>query len=341
MRILVIGGTRFMGPYVVQALYDAGHEIAIFHRGQTMGALPAEVLSIQGNRQQLPQYAKELQEFAPKIVLDMIAMVEEDAQEVAELFTGIARRVVTLSSQDVYRAFGRVNGKEAGPADPSIITEDSPLRENLYPYRGTPVASLREGRWRDNYDKILVERVVMGHPSLPGTILRLPAVYGPGDHQHRMFFYIKRMDDGRPAILIDEAEAHWRWAHGYVENVVHAITLAVLDDRAAGRIYNVGEPFTLSMEERVQKIGEATGWQGRIVLAPAGSLPEPWRWGINTAQNVIVDSSRIRRELGYAERVPADIAMSRTVEWERAHPPQKIDPKDYDYQKEDSLLADL
>lgn len=259
MRILIIGGTRFMGPYVVQALHDAGHEIAVFHRGQTTETLPAGVKSIQGNRQRLPQYAKELQEFAPTIVLDMMAMVEKDAGEVTEIFTGIARRVVTLSSQDVYRAFGRVNGKESGPADPSVITEDSPLRENLYPYRGSSVASLNEGRWRDNYDKILVERVVMGNPKLPGTILRLPAVYGPGDYQHRMFSYIKRMDDGRPAILMDEAEAHWRWTHGYVENVAHAITLAVVDDRAADRIYNVGEPFTLSMEERVQKISEATG----------------------------------------------------------------------------------
>jgi len=38
MRILVIGGTRFMGPYVVQELHDAGHEIAVFHREQTPGA---------------------------------------------------------------------------------------------------------------------------------------------------------------------------------------------------------------------------------------------------------------------------------------------------------------
>jgi nucleoside-diphosphate-sugar epimerase len=294
-----------------------------------------------GDRRLLPLYAEELQEFAPEIVLDMIAMIEEDAREVVELFTGIARRVITLSSQDVYRAFGRARSKESGPADPSVINEDSPLRENLYPYRGTPAVSTHEERWLDNYDKILVERVVMGNPELPGTILRLPAVYGPGDQQYRMFSYIKRMDDGRPAILLDEAEARWRWTYGYVENVANAITLAVLDDRASGRIYNVGEPFTLSMEERVQKIGETTGWQGRIVLAPPGILPEPLRWGINTAQDIVVDSNRIRRELGYAERVPADIALSRTIEWERAHPPQTIDPKDYDYQTEDNLLAAL
>jgi nucleoside-diphosphate-sugar epimerase len=36
----------------------------------------------------------------------------------------------------------------------------------------------------EDYEKILVEREVMGHPRLPGTILRLPTVYGPGDSQH-------------------------------------------------------------------------------------------------------------------------------------------------------------
>jgi hypothetical protein len=40
------------------------------------------------------------------------------------------------------------------------------------------------------------------------------------------FTYIKRMDDGRPAILLDEAYARWRWARGYVENIAHAIALA-------------------------------------------------------------------------------------------------------------------
>ena len=43
-----------------------------------------------------------------------------------------------------------------------------------------------------DYDKNLVELAVMNTPSLPGTILRLPAVYGPRDYQHRMFSFLKR-----------------------------------------------------------------------------------------------------------------------------------------------------
>ena len=86
----------------------------------------------------------------------------------------------------------------------------------------------------------------MSEPELPGTILRFPMVYGPCDRQHRTFEYLKRMDDGRPVILLDEGQAEWRWTKGYVENLALAVVLAVTDERAAGRIYHVGERETLT-----------------------------------------------------------------------------------------------
>ena len=340
MRILVIGGTNFMGPLVVRTLHTQGHNITVFHRGQTPTELPDSVQEILGDRRPLTNVASILQKTEPELVLDMIPSSEQDAQEVMRTFSGIARRVVSISSQDVYRAFGRVNRKESGPIDPQRITEDSPLRENLYPYRAEPPRDADDPqKWQDDYDKILVERVVMGDPNLPGTILRLPMVYGPGDYQHRMFAFLKRMDDQRPAILLDEAEAQWKWTHGYVENVAAAIVLAVTDKRAAGHIYNVGEPFTFTMAQWISKIGEAAGWQGKIVTIPQGRLPKPLRWDINAEQHIVVDTSRIRQELGYKERIDIDETIQRTVNWERAHPPAQIDPKDFDYAAEDAIIS--
>jgi nucleoside-diphosphate-sugar epimerase len=43
----------------------------------------------------------------------------------------------------------------------------------------------------------------MNQNEFPVTILRLPALYGPGDKRHRLFPYLKRMDDVRPAILVE------------------------------------------------------------------------------------------------------------------------------------------
>jgi nucleoside-diphosphate-sugar epimerase len=320
-------------------LSEQGHEVTVFHRGQTQTDLPQGVKEILGDRRSLSISAAEQQRLAPEVVLDMVPFIEQDALEVMSIFRGVARRVVAISSQDVYRAFGRVNGKETGAVESMPITEGSPLRENLYPYRGEkPRDQDDQKRWQDDYDKILVERVVMGDSDLPGTILRLPMVYGPGDYQHRLFGYLKRMDDHRPAILLDEAEAQWRWTHGYVENVADAIALAVTDERATGRIYNVGEQFTFEMSEWVEKIGQAADWQGRIVLVPGGRLPEPLRWGINAEQDIVVDTSCIRRELGYEERINLEEGLQRTVAWERANPPEEVDPKAFDYVAEDAFL---
>lgn len=337
MHILVIGGTNFMGPLVVRSLHEQGHALTLFHRGKTTTHLPEGVQEILGDRREYPLV--KLRDSKPHVVLDMIPVIEQDARDVMDAFRGVARRVVSISSQDVYRAFGRVNLKESGPLELSPITEDSPLRENLYPYRGdTPREADDPHKLQDDYDKILIERLVMGDADFAGTVLRLPMVYGPGDYQHRMFPFLKRMDDQRPAILLDEVEAAWKWSHGYVENVADAIALAVTDERATGRIYNVCEPFTFSMAEWVAKIGEAAAWQGHIARIPAGRLPEPLRWGINAQQHIVVDSSRMRRELGYTERVPIDDAIKRTVDWERAHPPAKVDEKEFDYALEDEFL---
>src|SRR5205823_7436702 len=162
-----------------------------------------------------------------------------------------------IISVDVYRAYERFRKADPGPPDPAPLTEGSPLRDKLYPYRSMAKSA---DEFMYHYDKILMEREVMSRPeALPVTVLRLPMVYGPGDYQHRLFPYLKRMDDGRPAILLPEGWAQNRVSRGYVEGVAAAIVLAVLDDRATGRVYNVAEPEALSELEWVRRIGEAVG----------------------------------------------------------------------------------
>jgi len=136
MRILIIGGTNFMGPHVVRSLSVQGHEVTVFHRGQTGADLPHGVNEIFGDRRTIDEEATELQRLAPDVVLDMIPYTEQDALTVMHIFSGTAHRLVAISSQDVYRAFGRVNGKETGIVENLPITEESDLRQNLYPYRG-------------------------------------------------------------------------------------------------------------------------------------------------------------------------------------------------------------
>jgi nucleoside-diphosphate-sugar epimerase len=330
MKVLIIGGTNFIGPHVVRRLAERGHEVVVFHRGRTERDLPPGVEHMLGDRQSLGDFAGEFRRFAPEVVLDMIPMNEGDARGLVGAFKGIARRIVVISSQDVYRAYDRVTRRDPGLPDRVPLTEDAPLREKLYPYELEEV---------EEHEKILVERVVMGDLDLPGTVLRFPAVYGPGDYQHRLFEYLKRMDDGRPSILLGEGMASWRWTHGYVENVALAIALAVSNEIAAGQVYNVGEPDPPLWVDWVGDIGGAAGWDGEVVIVPENLLPKHLDWGLDTEQHWVADTGRLRRELGYRETVSREEALRRTVEWERAHPPEKVDPASFDYAAEDAALT--
>jgi nucleoside-diphosphate-sugar epimerase len=339
LRVLIIGGTGFIGPHVVQHLLASGCEVAVFHRGETRSESSGPVRTYLGDRHKLAEHAKDLRAYAPQVVLDMIPITERDAKDLMHTFRDVALRVVAASSQDVYRAYGKLIGLESGPADAIPLTEDAPLRTRLFPYRGeNPRASDDPRRWLDDYDKILVEREVMSDPRLPGTVLRLPMVYGPKDRQRRVFEYLKRMDDGRPAIVLGAGMAGWRWTRGYVGNVAAAIALAVVRDVAAGRIYNVGETSALSTFEWVQAIANAAGWTGRVTVVPDDRIPARIRPNINAEHHMVVDTSLIRRKLGYKEAVFRSEALQRTVAWERTNPPQQTDPAQFDYEAEDSVL---
>ncbi|HSB11482.1 MAG TPA: NAD-dependent epimerase/dehydratase family protein [Blastocatellia bacterium] len=333
MNVLIIGGTHFIGPRVARRLIDDRHSVTLFHRGQTETNLPASVRHIYGDRRALSSFASEFKEVAPDIVLDMICYNEREASDLMRTFKGIAKRVVVASSMDVYKAYGCLLGLDSGPPDPNPLNEKSPLRESRFTYRA-------QAKGPDDmaydYDKIPVEQAVLRDADLAGTVLRLPAVYGPGDH--RLFEYLKRMDDGRPFILLERNHAGWRWTRGHVENVAHALALAVADDRASNRIFNVGEKDALTEAEWVREIGRAAGWRGEVVTLPKELMPEHLALPYNFDHHLQGETSSIRSELGYSESVSRVEALRETVDWERAHPPEQLDGARFDYAAEDSAL---
>ncbi len=336
MRILVIGGTGFIGPHVLRRLRAAGHEVTIFHRGETRAELPDGVREIHGDHRDLSSFAAEFRAAAPDVALHMIAYTETDARALVSVFRGVARRAVVLSSADVYGAYGRLLGLETGAPAADPLAEDAPVRANLYPYRARAAGP---DDFKYDYEKILVERVVMSDAGLAGTVLRLPAVYGPGDRQHRLFGYLKRMDDHRPFIMLGDAQARWRWTRGYVENVADAIALAVTNESASGRIYNVGDADTFTESQWVRAIGSAAGWTGEVITVPDDSLPAHMVSPVDYAHHLATDTRRIRAELGYSERVPREEALRRTIEWERANPPAETNSLEAEYAAEDAALA--
>lgn len=337
MKILIIGGTNFIGPFVVRQLVTMGHDVTVFHRGKTKADLPENVNHIYGDRSQLQDYKNQFETLSPDVVVDMICYTESEARTLINVFKGIARRVVAISSMDVYRAYGVILGKESGVVKVPL-TEDSALRSSLYLLKDVPKRPLNAPA---DYEKIVVEKVVMSS-ELPGTIVRLPMVYGKNDPLNRLSPYLKRMDDTRDAIVLLDSIAKWRGSYGYVENIGYAIALAVTNEKAAGRIYHVAESETLSEGERVTKIGQLAGWKGKVVSLPKQKFPPDWNLPLNSEQDWFVDSTRIREELGYREIVPIEEALKRTIEWERNHPSTEMQqlaaPWLLDYATEDTIL---
>jgi nucleoside-diphosphate-sugar epimerase len=278
------------------------------------------VRHVHGTFEELESHVEGLLALNPDVVVDMVPFTPEDVARL-RLFAGQVRWAVVVSSQDVYLAFGRLRRSEPGPYLPTPLTEDSPLRRVVVD---------------PGYDKVGVERAAATIPELDATIVRLPAVHGPRDEQRRLYRYVKAMDDGRPAIVLDDTLREWRWTRGYVEDMGRAIALAATNSRAAGRVYNVAYEQVFTEPDWVRAIARVHGWRGDVVCVPSGELPEPLRAEFDASQDFAVDSSRIREELAYAEAVDFDDALRRTIEWERANPPPDTS---LDYAAEDVLLA--
>jgi nucleoside-diphosphate-sugar epimerase len=337
MRILVIGGTGFIGQPLIPRLVDAGHDVAVLQRPESEKPLPDGVRPIRGDRHDLSKSAGALRAFAPDVVVDLILSSGRQAVALMDLFRSHTDRVIAASSIDVYRAMDVVHRREEGLPEPLPLREDSPLRTKLHPYPAAQVRMMQQVfAWLDEeYDKIPVERTVLDDAELPGTVLRLPMIYGPGDPRHRFFPMLKRMDDQRPVIVLPRSVAEWRSPRGYVENVAAAVALAAESERAAGRVYNVAEAESFSELEWARMLAVEIGWDGEFVVVDDGEAPASVRIEGNLAQHLVADTTRIRSELGYREPVAREEAIRRTIAWERANPPRTVDQASFDYDAED------
>lgn len=283
----MIGGTGFIGSHLVRRIASLGHTVAIYHRGQTRADIPADVLEILNPLSLTPidKFPRQLFEFEPEIIVHTMAMGAADAEAAVTAFAGLARRLVLLSSGDVYLAYGRFTGIEPGPIIEGLLSEDSPLRTKLFPYRKRASSSESLEHW---YEKILAEEVVLSNGSLPGTVLRLPKVYGPGGNADLATVYKYRH------------QPNWRWTHGYVENVAAAIALAATSPSASDRVYNVGEAHTPTIAERLESMPPS-------VIGPDHNTE------FNFSQNIAYDTSRLRNELGFREVISEQEAMLKTL----------------------------
>ena len=320
MRIVVLGGTRFIGRAAVEELAAAGHELLVVHRGTTEPDGLPHARHLHADRSELPGKREEIAAFRPDGALDCRALTRADAETALEALPADIR-IVVISSMDVYRAFGAVNqGRET---DPVPLTEDSEVRTERYPYRDLAPD-------RHDYDKLDVEDVYLPRGA---TSLRLPMVYGERDYQRREEYMLRRVRAGRKRIPFGSGS--WLGCRGYVRDLARGIRLALEQNAAPGQALNLGEDRTYSVGLWSRMILEAAGSDAELVRVADSALPPDLEETGTLSQHVVASSQRARTTFGWSTTDPAE-CLRASVSWHLAHPPES---PDLDFSLDDQALA--
>jgi len=301
VKILILCGGSFIAPFVAESLHSWGHDLTLFGPHQSTDCAPKGVASIPGDRSTLSDFGDDLKDIAADVIIDMSPSTVDEVDQLKKVLDGDKQRVVLVSSCEVYRAYGRWWLTEPGEPDLVPLLEDDPLRE-----KAGPTVSHK--------DFVGMEKAVRESSTLSPTILRLPVVYGPGDPMHEVGAYVSQMDNSDDDIILTPKQAEWRCSSGYAKDMGYAIALAAKNKKAAGQIYNVADSFAFTQRDWIRAIARAADWQGTVRVEPLDCDPSTF----NYDQHIIVDSTKIRQELGYTEQTPINDALKKTVNWERS-----------------------
>jgi nucleoside-diphosphate-sugar epimerase len=325
MRVLVLGGTWFLGRRVVERLCARGDEVLVVHRGLSEpdeSFPPAAHLHI--DRHRLAERAGDVRRFGPDAVVDTSALTGAAVDAVVTVLPEVP--TVVLSSQDVYQAHA---GLRAGRCDaPVPLDEGSELRRERYPYRGLGIEVVPE-----DYDKLDVEERWLARGAV---VLRLPLVYGQHDWQRREDIVLRRLRAGRRRIPI--GAANLLWPRGHVDDLATGV-LAALDTRAAdGLAVNLGEPRTLPLRSWLEQILAAADSNAELVRVPEEVLPVDLALTAAHAQHLLVSVARAEQLLGWAPADPAGRVIE-SVRWHLEHPPAEPTWTEADAHADDHALA--
>ncbi len=322
MRVILLGGTRFIGRHISRQLAARGDEVTVVHRGESEPAELAGLAHIHADRAGFSRIAAQVRAARPDAVIDCHAGTAHHVAAVLPHLPDV--QLVVLSSVDVYRAYELLLAGKEG--EPLPITEESPVREGRFPLRGHVPGA-------DTYDKLDVEDA---YRRRGGTVLRLPMVYGEHDAQRREEFVLRRVRAGRPAIPVGPGS--WLWTRGYAPDMAAATLLALGHPEVSGEVFNVGEPQARSILGWMQQILDAAGHQAELVALPESALPAlPADLDLTREhrQHLLLDSGKIGRMLGWRPTPPGE-AIARSVRWHLAHPPEQAGA---DFTADDQALA--
>lgn len=316
MRVLVIGGTEFVGRHIVEAAVSRGHEVAVFHRGRTEpGDLPP-VEHVHGDRDgglgalagRAFDVAVDVCGYRPRVVRLSVGALA-DAVE----------RYCFISSESVY----------AEPLPP-VVAEDAPLAR-LGVAEGP-------GGWYGPL-KVLCERVVQAGFGERAVLVRPGYVVGPHDPTDRFTSWVRRVARGGAILAPGDGTDHVQFIDA---RDLGAFVVRLLEGGASGPCNADGPPMT--MAELLGTLARACGTSPRVVWLPADVVRERhledtfpmWEGPVLGAS--VMDTSRAR-SAGLVNR-PVEETVADTLAWDRSRglPPLRVG---LDPERESRLLAEL
>jgi nucleoside-diphosphate-sugar epimerase len=314
MRVIVLGGTWFVGRAITEALVAAGHIVLVAHRGSTEPADLVRVEHLHAERRAWPDHRAAFAAFGPDAAIDVSGQNGDGARAaLAALPPGI--RLIGVSSVDVYRAYESLrNGTQT---DPVPLTEESALRATRY-IDGPP------------WENLELEEAYL---AVGATILRLGVVYGEHDYQRRFEPVLRRIRAGRRELPI--GTGGFLWSRVYAGDVAQAVLASLGSDRAVGACLNIVEAQTFPMRLFYEQVIRAAGARLDLVRVPDQLLPPDLATTGALSQHLLASPAKAAELLGW-RATGSDEGLRRAVCWHLDHPPS--DP-DTDFSADEAALA--
>lgn len=176
MRILIIGGTAFVGRHIAQSALDAGHELTLFHRGKTGSGLFSQATHLSGDRD---EDLSALAGGSWDATIDVCAYFPRQVRTLAAALGMRGGRYVFISSVSAY-----------SPSVPRNYIESAPLAEVADP-EATQVTDVNYGGL-----KVACEQASSALFGPETTIIRPTYVIGPYDRSYRFTWWVDRIARG-------------------------------------------------------------------------------------------------------------------------------------------------
>ena len=241
MRILILGGTVFLGRHLVDAALNAGHHVTTFRRGRERADLPKGVATIIGDRR--GDHA-ELRDGQWDAVVDCSGYFPIHVASAAQCLASHAGQYVFISSVLQYADLSKPGICEDAPSAHGSFTGNPPLNELTY---GTL--------------KAICEQEVLRVFSERATILRPGYLVGPRDRSERFPTWIKRASLGGIMLIPESGTRAWQLID--VRDLA-AWIIALIEKRLTG-IFNVtGPDHRECASDLIDRIVSAAGGSSTI-----------------------------------------------------------------------------